>query len=676
MADKDIEDLKGRIENLENQIKNLDKSVDNFNGKIGDSKNLLRDMGNAVINNTKANINFTKSFQKQYQIAEKLAESYKKTAINIGVSHRNQKEFGKTFAESASLVTALGGEIGDVERIYTRFVDQSGRARILSPEEVQNIFAVEKATGLAGEAAVELAERFDLMGLGSKVFTENISEMVADSQKMGLNSSKVTKKLQENFKSMQNMSFRGGVKAMTEMAKLSVKMRMEIGEMLNMADKFYEPEAAIEAAANLQMLGGDVAAAFGDPIQMMYEARNAPEELAKRVGQVTENMMQFNESTGEFEMPPEARMQLNAMADSLGLSKDQIMDTARQMSKMKEIKMDLKGSMFDEKQQEYLASLATFDPEDKQWKVDVRDPATGDMVKKSFDELTDSDLKMVMEQPKDEKDAMMITAQEAMTTNQHLAKLRESFELAFVKDFNIYQQIEGPMKETAKEMAESNKKFAEEATKTLEKTDFGKRLGSAVDKVGDVVDKMAGVYENAVSSMSDVVKESFSNIDFSKTIEEMNIQSLTANEIKLNKKELSEIKTEEKVEDTLIRPGMPPIKFDENDIIAATTNDIQPVTQEQLNQPLEMPKINIPNIKSPIDGGKISVDDVNVNMNFGTLTVQNSDGSAVSQVELDNFISKAEFERLFAEKFYAEMKTKWDGGKSGGKTGADSIPTL
>lgn len=40
------------------------------------------------------------------------------------------------------------------------------------------------------------------------------------------------------------------------MAKLAVKMRMDVGEMLGMAGKFYEPEAAIEAAANLQMLGG------------------------------------------------------------------------------------------------------------------------------------------------------------------------------------------------------------------------------------------------------------------------------------------------------------------------------------------------------------------------------------------------------------------------------------
>ena len=89
---------------------------------------------------------------------------------------------------------------------------------------------------------------------------------------------------------------------------------MDVSEMLQMADKFYQPEAAIEAAANLQMLGGDIAQAFGDPFETMYLARNKPEELAEKVGEMTKNMMQFNEESGEFEMPAEARMQLQSTA--------------------------------------------------------------------------------------------------------------------------------------------------------------------------------------------------------------------------------------------------------------------------------------------------------------------------------------------------------------------------
>ena len=71
----------------------------------------------------------------------------------------------------------------------------------------------------------------------------------------------------------------------------------------------------------------------------MYMARNKPEELAKRVGEMTENMMQFNAETGEYEMPAEVRMQLKAAGDQLGINTEKMVEMARMTSKIKDIKM-------------------------------------------------------------------------------------------------------------------------------------------------------------------------------------------------------------------------------------------------------------------------------------------------------------------------------------------------
>jgi capsule polysaccharide export protein KpsE/RkpR len=157
------------------------------------------------------------------------------------------------------------------------------------------------------------------------------------------------------MKAMQQYSFASGVKGMTNMAKQSVKMRVDVSEILQMADKFYQPEAAIEAAANLQLLGGDIAEAFGDPFQVMYEARNKPEELAKRVGKMTENMVSFNEETGEFDMPAEARMQLQAVSKELGIGMDSLTEMTRQASKIKSIRMDVSGNILDEDMRDGIA---------------------------------------------------------------------------------------------------------------------------------------------------------------------------------------------------------------------------------------------------------------------------------------------------------------------------------
>ena len=43
-------------------------------------------------------------------------------------------------------------------------------------------------------------------------------------------------------------------------------------------------------------------------------------ELAKRLQDMTENMLQFNEVSGEYELPAEARMQLKAAGEQLGIN--------------------------------------------------------------------------------------------------------------------------------------------------------------------------------------------------------------------------------------------------------------------------------------------------------------------------------------------------------------------
>ena len=258
--------------------------------------------------------------------------------------------------------------------------------------------------------------------------------MVVESQKLGLNASKVTKVLSNNFDRMSRMSFSNGVKGMTEMAKFAVKMRMDVSDMLGMAEKFYEPEAAIEAVANLQMLGGDIANAFGDPFEIMYLARNKPEELAERLQSMTENMMQFNEKTGEYEFPAEARMQLKAAGEQLGINVDSMIDMARQASKIKDIKMNVSGNIQDEDMREGLASMARM--KDGKWVVDF-----------GGEELSIGDIGMdkaaeILSAPKDADEAILDMAYNSMTTNKILENILEAMTTGYVAETNVYELTE------------------------------------------------------------------------------------------------------------------------------------------------------------------------------------------------------------------------------------------
>lgn len=485
-------ELSGKIDNYQNS------AADTFASKIGEGADILDGITKSFAGAQKSVLEFITNFNQQYRLGEDIAESYKKLSVNIGIGYQNQKQLGESFTQSLIKVRELGGDFEDVNAIYTKFADQSGRVRILDDEEVERIFAIEKATGLMGDSATALAERFDLMGIGSEQFAENINQIVKDSQKIGLNSSKVVKVLSDNFETMQRMSFKGGVKAMTEMSKLAVKMRMEISDMLGMADKFYEPEAAIEAAAQLQLMGGDIAQAFGDPFETMYLARNKPEELAKRLQTMTENMASFNSETGEFEITAEARQQLSFAAEQLGLAKDNVIDMAFQSNKMKDIKLSVGGD-FTEEQLDKITSIAKF--KDGQWKVDVE----GDSI--AVDELSTDQLEKALVTPKTEEDAIMETAKASMTTNQKLEALVQSSKVAILEQTKTYQIVEKGVIPLLESTTQFNQKAIKKGSEVFGGTGTAKALDNIIKSSQDQVKVLSKGIDALILKTFDAAKQ-------------------------------------------------------------------------------------------------------------------------------------------------------------------------
>jgi hypothetical protein len=374
--------------------------------------------------------------------------------------------------------------------------DNSGRARIVSPEEVANIFKVSKSLGLTEDSVAEMAERMDLMGVSSEQFYEHMNNMTIESQQLGLNSKKVATELQNNFGAMSRMSFKNGVKGMTEMAKLAVKMRMDVSDMLGMAEKFYEPEQAIEAVANLQMLGGDVAEAFGDPFETMYLARNKPEELAKKVQQMAENMMQFNEETGEYEFPAEVQMQLKAAGEQLGINTDNMIDMARQASKIKDIKMNVSGNITDEDMREGLAGMAKM--KDGKWVVDFKGEQLdiGDI---GMDQAAE-----ILAAPKDSDDAIMDIAMNSMTTNQILENILEAMKTGYVAEQNVYEITEDILRPGLRALFEGVEGQVEDIIVALKDTNIGKirelMLEQARNLGLDTADKITQIFKMDMSA--------------------------------------------------------------------------------------------------------------------------------------------------------------------------------
>jgi len=471
---KQIDELNKKLDDMSDNMDKIDRSSSSVSKNIGDSKDLLKDALLSVKNISTEFRKFATDSKAQYEWAEQLAIKSKETAVNIGISVGRSQEFTKSFNRATAEVQKFGGSAQDVQSIMEEFGENSGRARIISPEEVSNIFLLTKGLNLTNQSAGSLLERMDLMGVSVNNSNELLNSLTVESQKLGLNASKVAQTLANNFDKMSNMSFKGGVKGMTEMAKLAVQMRMEVGDMLGMAEKFYAPEQAIEAVANLQMLGGDIAEAFGDPFETMYLARNKPEELAKKVQTMTENMIQFNEETGEYEFPAEARMQLKAAGEQLGINVDSMIDIARQSSKIKDIKMNVSGNIQDEKMREGLASMAKM--KDGKWVVDFDGKEVG------IGDIGVDLAEKMLAAPKNEEDAIMDIAYNSMTTNQILENILEAMKTGYVAESNVYEITEDIMRPSMESLFKGVESQVTNMIEGLQKTPYGKLRENMIEQ--------------------------------------------------------------------------------------------------------------------------------------------------------------------------------------------------
>ena len=354
----------------------MKKQAKELLSRITDQEKAARDqlqvtgrIKNEVASIASSYVRFLRTTAAQYNLAQQIAKEYKLVARDIGLGGAGAEKMKQSFKDSLPSILEMGLTTEDAGRIYKEMAEVSGRITPVTKEDAARIAGIAGGTGLMADETTRMAESFRLMGVQSDVMSDNIMEVYKESQAMGLNATKVIKVLSQNMSTMQQYSFAGGVKGMTEMAKQAVKMRLDVGEVLTMADKFYQPEAAIEAAANLQMLGGDIAKAFGDPFETMYLARNKPEELAKKLGDMTENMMTFNEETGQYDFPAEVRMQLKAAGEQLGINTGKMIEMARQTSKIKDIQMKF-TSVGDEETRENLASLAQWSEKGQKFQIE------------------------------------------------------------------------------------------------------------------------------------------------------------------------------------------------------------------------------------------------------------------------------------------------------------------
>jgi hypothetical protein len=287
-------------------------------------------------------------------------------------------------------------------------------------------------------------------GLGAESSSKFIYDMYAETSAMGLNAGKVIKKFESNLGLLNKLNFKAGVKGLKEMAKFSEKYKLDMNAVASVADKVFRPEGAIEAAAQLQVLGGDLAA-LGDPFQLMYKARNAPEELAKSLTKAASASAVFNEKTGEFEVNAYELDRMKEAANALGMDYQELVKTAKQGAKINMFEGLLSGKGLKDEDRDTIATLSQMVDGKAMIQVGMTKDGKADM--RELSSLSSDQLQQVLKDKKNVEEA----ATQATGVKEKWENLLNEFIIAL---YPLLESLQKELRPTLEKLFDWGKDFA------------------------------------------------------------------------------------------------------------------------------------------------------------------------------------------------------------------------
>lgn len=239
-------------------------------------------------------------------------------------------------------------------------VDNSGKFLALNRDTWRDTGLAASAYVGSLEETVAMFPQFEKVGVGAGNVSKQIEVVGKRSIELGLQSQKTIKELNTNLGKLNEYGFKNGVQGLAEMVRRSTELRMNMDTVFQVAEKVFEPDQAVDLAANLQAIGGAIGD-FNDPLKLMYMATNNVEGLQDALVGVAGSLATYNQEQGRFEITGANLRKARALAKELGISYGELANTAIASAERTSSAADLmaSGLSLDEDQKRFLTNIAT-----------------------------------------------------------------------------------------------------------------------------------------------------------------------------------------------------------------------------------------------------------------------------------------------------------------------------
>jgi hypothetical protein len=314
----------------------------------------------------------------------------------------------ETINESTVSVQELGGTIEDVVKIQEGVIKGLQTQTILNSDAYADLYAagnlVNDGTKTNAEVTKKMVSEFVNAGYGLNNVSKEMTGIINQARTMGVITSAVYGEVTKNMGKLALFNFENGVQGMAKMAAQAASLRIDMGKSLELADKLFSPEAAIDMAASFQRLGVQVSSLL-DPYKLMDMARNDPAKLQESIIEATKSLTYFDEKNQKMAILPGAQATLRELAKQAGYSNEEFAKMALNAGdlerKLKEIRFS--PNVADEGTKNLIANMAQMSKDGKSYEItfdEIDTEGVSHKVTKAVSDLSEDNIKSIQEMSK------------------------------------------------------------------------------------------------------------------------------------------------------------------------------------------------------------------------------------------------------------------------------------
>ena len=341
----------------------------------------------------------------------------------LGMSNAQLMDTVDGLTDAGMEASRFGITVNDLFETFKAMTQEISRNLFIPPEVTERAALLTKT--LEGFDAGKFAEGFDTIGfsldtaMGKVDETDNaMSEILQTGRQFGVVMEKFLANISGELKLINTYGFERGVEGLARMVARGQSLGIEMSTVTGLADKFFDPEGAIDFAAQMQVIGGAVGD-LQDPFKLMYMATNDLEGLQEAIADTAAQATYFDKEKNKFSISPESRRQLKAMAEQMGMSYQDLADTAVRSARRAEVFNQI-GDFSDmsETDKELIASMAKIG---EGGTAEVKIPGIEEMV--DVADVTESQMELLRKEGMTDSDVYKQQLTIAEKANQYLAAM-------------------------------------------------------------------------------------------------------------------------------------------------------------------------------------------------------------------------------------------------------------